>query len=173
MTTTGPAINVFISYAHKDEALLHDLKTHMSALERQGLIAAWHDRVIVAGSEWAGEIDARLEQASIILLLVSADFLASDYCSEVEMKRALVRHEAGQARVLPIVVRTVYWKDAPFARLQIMPTDAKPITTWPDRDEAWTAVVIGIRQAIADLSLLPESAARRHGDEPEQSGIAV
>jgi tetratricopeptide (TPR) repeat protein len=160
-TTNGTAISVFISYAHKDEALLEQLHTHLSSLTRPGSIVTWYDRQIVAGSDWAGEIDAQIEQASIILLLVSADFIASRYCYEIEMTRALERHNAGQARVLPIIVRTVLWKDAPFARLQVLPTDARPITTWPDRDEAWTNVVIGIRQAIADLSLQPESAARK------------
>jgi tetratricopeptide (TPR) repeat protein len=160
MTTNGSAINVFISYAHEDEALLRQLETHLSPLKRQGLIATWYDRQIVAGSNWAGVIDAQLEQASIILLLVSADFLASNYCYEVEMTHALARHEAGQARVIPIALRPVDWKDAPFAHLQALPTDAQPITKWTDRDEAWTNVAAGIRRSIEDLSLLPASTTR-------------
>src|SRR5450755_2292645 len=160
MTTNGSAINVFISYAHEDEALLRQLETHLSPLKRQGLIATWYDRQLVAGTNWAGEIDAHLEQASIILLLVSADFLASNYCYEIEMTRALARHEAGQARVIPIALRSVDWKGAPFAHLQPLPTDAQPITRWTDRDEAWTNVAAGIRRSIEDLSLLPESTAR-------------
>lgn len=115
MTTNGNAISMFISYAHEDEPLLRQLETHLSLLKRQNLVAAWHDRQIPAGTDWAGEIDARLEQASIILLLVSADFLASDYCYEVEMKCALERHEAGQARVLPIALRPTDWQGALFA----------------------------------------------------------
>src|SRR6266516_1936823 len=114
MTTTGPAITVFISYAHEDEALLQQLHTHLSSLTRQGLIATWYDRQLVAGTDWAGEIDAHLEQASIILLLVSADFIASRYCYEVEMKRALERHKAGQARVIPIALRPADWKGMPL-----------------------------------------------------------
>jgi TIR domain/NB-ARC domain len=160
MTTNGTAISVFISYAHEDEALLQQLHTHLSLLTRQGLIATWYDRQIVAGSDWAGVIDEHLEQASIILLLVSADFLASDYCYKIDMTRALERHDAGQARVLPIIVRTVDWKDAPFAHLHALPTDAQPITKWADRDEAWTNVTAGIRRAIEDLSQLPASTAR-------------
>src|SRR5450755_1400697 len=160
MTTNGNAFSVFISYAHEDEALLRQLETHLSMLKRQGLIATWYDRQIDAGSDWANEIDARLEQASLILLLVSADFLASNYCYKIEMQRALARHDAGQARVLPILARPVEWKGAPFARLQILPTDARPITSWTDRDEAWVNVVGSIRRAIEDLSLLPTSTAR-------------
>jgi tetratricopeptide (TPR) repeat protein len=161
MTTNGTAFSVFISYAHEDEPLLRQLEKHLSMLKEQNLISTWFDRQIVAGSEWAGEIDARLEQASLILLLVSADFLASRYCYEVEMKRALARHKAGQARVLPIVLRPTDWQGAPFAHLQALPTDARPITSWPDRDDAWVNVVGGIRRAIEDLSLLPTSTARK------------
>ncbi|HEV2661992.1 MAG TPA: toll/interleukin-1 receptor domain-containing protein, partial [Ktedonobacteraceae bacterium] len=160
-TTNGTAISVFISYAHEDEALLRELHTHLSSLTRPGSIVTWYDRKIVAGADWAGEIDAQIEQASIILLLVSADFIASTYCYEIEMKRALERHDAGQARVLPIVVRPVDWKDMPFARLQALPTDARAITTWPDRDTAFVDVVAGIRRAIEDLSQLPASAAHK------------
>ncbi len=160
-TTNGTAISVFISYAHKDEALLEQLHTHLSSLTRPGSIVTWYDRRIVAGSDWAGEIDAQIEQASIILLLVSADFLVSRYCYEIEMTRALERHDAGQARVLPIIVRPVDWKNMPFARLQALPTDARPITAWPDRDAAWTDVIAGIRRAIEDLSLLPASTAHK------------
>src|SRR5450755_2302984 len=160
-TTNGTAISVFISYAHEDEALLKQLQTHLSLLQRQGLIATWYDRELVAGTNWAGVIDERLEQASIILLLVSADFLASDYCYKNEMMRALERHDAGQARVLPIIVRTVYWKGAPFARLQVLPTDARAVTDCDNSDKAWTDVVIGIRRAIADLTLLPASTAHK------------
>ncbi|MDQ2887902.1 MAG: TIR domain-containing protein, partial [Chloroflexota bacterium] len=161
MTTNGTAISVFISYAHEDEALLRQLHTHLSLLKRQGLIATWHDREIVAGSDWAGVIDAHLEQASIILLLVSADFIASRYCYQVEMQRALERHEAGQARVIPIALRPADWKDMPFASLQALPTDARAVTSWGNQDEAWVNVVAGIRRAIADLSLLSESTTRK------------
>jgi TIR domain/NB-ARC domain len=160
-TKNGTAISVFISYAHKDEALLQQLHTHLSSLTRPGSIVTWYDRQIGAGSEWAGEIKGHLEQASIILLLVSADFIASKYCYEVEMTRALERHDAGQARVLPIIVRPVDWKDMPFARLQALPTDAKPVMSWNNQDDAWVNIIAGIRRAIADLSLLPASTAHK------------
>src|SRR6266516_2350520 len=160
MTTNGNAINVFISYAHEDEALLRQLEAHLGLLTQRRLIATWYDRQIPAGTDWAGAIDAHLEQASIILLLVSADFLASRYCYEVEMKRALSRHEAGQARVIPIMLRHADWKDAPFTHLQALPTDARAITSWGNQDEAFANVAAGIRRAIEDLSLLPASTAR-------------
>ena len=110
-------VSVFISYAHEDEPLLRRLETHLTVLKRQGLISIWHDRQILAGSTWAGVIDQQLEQASIILLLISPDFLASDYCYQIEMTRALERHEAGQARVIPIALRPVDWHNALFAHI--------------------------------------------------------
>src|SRR6266571_5915855 len=105
-------IHVFLSYAHEDEALLKELMKHLSLLKRQRLIASWYDRQIVPGTNWAEAIDERLEQSSIILLLVSPDFLASDYCYQVEMQRALERHQARRAQVIPIVMRPVDWKGA-------------------------------------------------------------
>src|SRR6266700_6316912 len=96
-------IEIFISYAHADEPLLRQLETHLSLLKRQGLISLWHDRQIVAGTDWAQTIDTHLEQAAVILLLISADFLASDYCYGIEMARALEREQAGQVQVIPIV----------------------------------------------------------------------
>ncbi len=159
-TSQQPAVSVFLSYAHKDEALLRQLKTHLSLLERQGRVSTWYDRQITPGTNWAEMIDARLEQASIILLLVSPDFIASDYCYQIEMKSALKRHEEGKARVVPILLRPVDWQGVPFAHLQALPTDAKFITTWKNEDEAFADVVAGVRRAIEDLSLLPASAPR-------------
>src|SRR3954470_1358357 len=88
----GP-VEVFFSYSHKDESLRKRLEEHLSILRRQGIISGWHDRMIGAGQEWKGEIDRRLDSARIILLLISPSFLASDYCYDVEMKRALERHD--------------------------------------------------------------------------------
>jgi len=105
---------VFFSYAHEDELWKMELEKHLSLLQRQGLITAWHDRKIIAGAEWAHEIDTHLKTASLILLLVSADFLASNYCWGVELKEAMQRHQAGQACVIPILVRPVDWKESPL-----------------------------------------------------------
>src|SRR6266849_3948169 len=130
-------VELFYSYAHEDEALRATLEKHLSLLRRQGVISQWSDRHITAGTDWTQAIDEHLEQASIILLLISADFLASDYCYGVEMKRALARHQANEARVIPILLRPVDWHNAPFAHLQALPTDAKAITSWPNPDEAF------------------------------------
>jgi hypothetical protein len=152
MTTHQTPINVFLSYAHEDEPWLQELETHLSSLKRQGLISTWYDRQIVPGTDRAQMIEQSLEQASIILLLVSADFMDSNYC-QVEMMRALEHHEAGKARVIPIMVRPCDWRHAPFAKLKYLPRDGKAITTWGNRDLAWNDVTEGIREAIEDLHL--------------------
>jgi hypothetical protein len=119
------------------------------------VIQGWHDRRISAGTEWDGSIDEHLESASIILLLISSDFLASDYCYDKEMKRAMERHEERTTRVIPIILRKCDWHDAPFGKLQALPKDSKPITSWPDRDEAFTDVVAGLKRAIAEINRDP------------------
>ncbi len=156
---TAP-VEVFCCYSREDETWLRKLETHLSLLKRQDLISLWHDRRIAPGAEWTKAIDTHLETASVILLLVSADFLASDYCYGVEMKRALARQEAGEARVVPILVRPVDWTDAPFAHLQALPTDARPIVSWPDEDAALADIATGIRSVLEDLSLPAVSAPR-------------
>src|SRR6185436_6857605 len=99
-------------------------------VQRTGEIEGWQDRKITAGEEWAREIDENLESAQIVLLLISAAFLSSDYCYGIEMKRALEKHDSGKARVIPIILRPVDWSGAPFAKLQALPKDAKPVTKW-------------------------------------------
>ena len=143
------AIEVFFSYSHRDEGLRKRLEDHLSILRRQGVISGWHDRMIGAGQEWKGEIDRRLESARIILLLISPSFLASDYCYDVEMKRAVERHDRGEATVIPVILRPCDWHGAPFGKLQGLPKDAKPVISWRDRDEAFKNVAEGIRAAIA------------------------
>jgi len=151
MTISQNPIRVFLSYAREDEQHLQKLKTHLSMLKQQGLISTWDARQIVPGTNWAMVTDKQFELASIILLLVSADFLASDDCYQVEMKRAMERQETSQTRVIPIIVGPCDWSCAPFVMLQCLPYNRKPITTWNNRDEAWTNVAEGIRKTIEDL----------------------
>jgi tetratricopeptide (TPR) repeat protein len=139
-------VEIFFSYAHEDEALRDQLAAHLTSLA--GVATSWYDRSIGAGTAWADEIDARLQTADIILLLVSADFLASDYCKNVEVPRALARHAAGEATVIPVILRACHWTGLPYGALQALPTDARPITLWSDRDAAWFDVVAGLSAAI-------------------------
>ncbi len=144
-------IQVFYSYAHKDEIFRRELEKHLSNLRQQGFIQAWHDRMIVAGSDWAFDIDTHLNSSSLILLLISPDFMESDYCLSIEMTRAMELHKAGEAYVVPILLRPVDWEGAPFAKLQVLPTGARPITVWEDLDQAFLNVSRGIRQVIEQL----------------------
>jgi tetratricopeptide (TPR) repeat protein len=147
-------IKVFCSYAHADRAFFELLEAHLSSLKQQKLITTWDDRQITPGSDWAQVIDANLNSADVILLLISPSFLASNYCSGVEMKRALERHKANEARVVPILLCPVDWEGTPLKRLQVLPTDAKPITIWDNQNAAFADVVTGIRRAIDDVPKL-------------------
>jgi len=146
------AAKLFFSYSHADEALRDQLEVQLAMLKRGGLIEAWHDRRITAGTPIGDAISTRLEDADIVLLLVSPDFLASDYCYEREMARALERHRKGSARVIPVILRPCDWHDAPFGELLAAPEDGKPITRWADSDEAFLVVVSAIRRAIAEMT---------------------
>lgn len=149
---SNPApINVFISYSQRDEDLRHELDIHLANLKRQGKIHAWHDRDIEAGTDWVAETRRQLEQAQIVLLLISARFMASDACYDQEMRRAIERHHQGTVRVIPILLKPCDWEGSSFQPLQVLPKDRTPITKWADRDEAFVAVVQGIREAIATL----------------------
>ncbi|MCI0391150.1 MAG: TIR domain-containing protein [Acidobacteria bacterium] len=143
-------IDVFFSYAHEDEELRRKLENHLSSLRHEGIIRSWHDRDIKAGDEWKKKIDEHLETASIILLLISADFLASNYCYDIEMKRAIARHDAGEARVIPIILRPVDWQVTLFGKLQALPKDGKAVTAWANRDEAFQNIAAGIRRVVAE-----------------------
>jgi hypothetical protein len=146
------SVELFFSYSHKDRALREELERHLGVLKRQGFISVWHDRQITAGSEWAGAIDAHIHSARVILLLISADFVSSDYCYDVELKRALARHAAGEARVIPVLLRAVDWRGAPFSHLQAVPTGGVPVTSWENQDEAFADIARAIREAVTDLT---------------------
>ena len=144
-------LRLFYSYSHKDENFRDELEIHLKLLQRQGVISNWHDRRILPGDEWDKKIDENLEKADIILLLVSADFIASDYCYDVEMKRAMERHENKEAVVIPVILRECDWHSSPFGKLQALPKDGKAVKLWPDRDSAWKDVAQGIRKVIEEL----------------------
>lgn len=141
-------VTVFFSYSHKDEDLRDRLETHLTMLKRQGFVEIWHDRRLKAGDDFADEISDELENAHVILLLVSPDFLASKYCYDIEMRRALERHKLGEARVIPIILRHCDWHSAPFGGLLAAPKDGRPVVSWPDLDEAFLDITNAIRAAL-------------------------
>lgn len=152
------AVELFFCYAHEDEAELIKLKTHLSPFQRQGLINVWHDRDINAGAEWAPEILNHLNAAQMILLLVSPDFINSDYCYDVEMKQAMERHERGEALVIPIILRPVHWHETPFGKLQALPRDGKFVigSFWNYVDEAFFDIAEGVRKAVIEWPNKPQ-----------------
>ncbi len=148
------SLEIFLCYAHEDEDALKELTVHLGVLKRQGFFDVWYDREISAGIEWAREIDIHLNTAQIILLLVSQYFMNSNYCYLIEMQRAIERHERGEARVIPIILRPVYYQRTPFAKLQSLPTNHKPVmgSSWRSQDEAFFDVAEGIRRVVEELS---------------------
>jgi hypothetical protein len=146
-------IKVFFSYSHRDEELRNELDKHLSILKRQGIINSWHDRCIIGGSEFNEEISNHLRTANIVLLLVSADFLASDYCYDKEMLFAMQMHENHSAVVLPVILRPCDWHTAPFGKLLATPKDGKPVTKFATFDEAFLEVTNEIKRIVQNLNV--------------------
>ena len=144
-------ILLFCSYSHRDEEHRKTLDSHLSALKRQGFVRVWHDQLIGPGEEWNQVIDEKIEEAGIILLLISADFLASEYCYGKELQRAIERHDSRQAKIVPVIVRPVDWQQTPFAKLKALPKDGQAVTLWKNQDEAWSQVAKEIRLAILKM----------------------
>ena len=147
----GDALDVFISYSHEDEVLRQELEEHLVRLRHEGLIDAWHDRRVTAGEEWRGWVDRDLMSADLILLIVSAPFLESDYCRDAELKHALELQSLGHAKVMPIIARPCDWRAAPFAKLATLPQGVGPVTEWHSREDAWEDVAQGIREVAERL----------------------
>lgn len=163
-----PGVRLFYSYASADEQLRGELETHLALMRRESLVETWSFRNIDAGEDWKKTIDANLNAANLILLLISANFIASNYCWDTEMKRAIERHENGEAMVIPVILKACDWHTAPFAKLQALPDSAKPVSSWRPRDRAWENVVAGLRRAIARL----DTGSAPSSDRPEQPAPA-
>ncbi len=144
-------LDIFVSYSHKDKVLRDELANHMSTLRRQDIIRDWYDGDIIPGTKWDQQIFDHLKTAKIILILISSDFIASDFCYSIEMKQALDRHNNNEARVIPILLRPTDWEGAPFDKLQILPNQAKAVTRWNSPDDAFEDIVKGIKRVIRDL----------------------
>lgn len=173
---------VFISYAHEDKDFLRSLEVHLQVLRSACIIASWHDGKIGAGEDWKANIDRELRAADIIVLLVSADFLASKSCQELELAPALRRWNAREVTVVPVLVRTCAWEVSPLARLQMLPAEAKAISTWAHQDDAWTEVTRKIRatalgtQISADTPQSPDAPTGTEGYPragPDAAGSAT
>lgn len=144
-------VKLFFSYSHKDEEFRNELETHLALLKRQGVISSWHDRRITAGGDFGQVISSELESSQIILLLVSAHFLASDYCYEKEMARALEKHADRSAVVIPVILHPCDWHSAPFGHLRATPTDGKAISMYANQHEALAIVAKDVREAASNM----------------------
>lgn len=145
---TDSSFKAFISYSHNDLKDCEKLKRNLAPLKRRGLITEWYDRDINAGAVWEEEIFEQLETARIVLLLVTNDFIASDYAYLKETEVALEKHKAGTAIVIPVILRACLWEDLPFGALQCLPSNAVAIKSWENEDEAYLNVAKGIRDTI-------------------------
>ncbi|GLK85314.1 toll/interleukin-1 receptor domain-containing protein [Ancylobacter defluvii] len=145
------SLKVFLSYSHSDEELKQELVKHLYPLTHMGLVESWDGRQIKPGEEWGNVISKNLDVADIIILVISVDFINSRYCYDIELKRAMERHDASEARVIPVIARQCLWHHAPFGKLQALPKDAKAIATWPDRDAALSTVAESIYKMAEQL----------------------
>jgi hypothetical protein len=161
-------VKLFFSYSHKDEELRNELETHLALLKRQGVISSWYDRRITAGSDFGQIISTELESARIILLLVSAHFLDSDYCYEKEMRRAIEKNKDGSAIVIPVILHPCDWQSAPFGQLRATPTDGKPVSMFANQQEAFTIIAKDVREAAKSLSISESASKLDPSPQPEQ-----
>jgi hypothetical protein len=146
-------LNIFFAYSRADASYRDRLDKHLSALKRREYINTWYDGEIEAGKEWEKEIDRQLSRADIILLLISADFISSDYCYEHEMRKAISRHEKGDAVIVPVLLHPCDWLDTPFAKIQALPQNGKPISdpSWHSAETAFSEVALRLKEIVEKL----------------------
>jgi hypothetical protein len=129
----------------------------LKVLKRSSKIQVWQDRELIAGQEWDQTIMSELNKANIILLLISVDFNASDFIWDKELASAMKRHEEGTAHVVPIILRKCDWDSLPYAKLQALPRNATPVTEYPNRDDAFTEIAIGIEKLVDHINAINKS----------------
>jgi TIR domain len=148
---------LFYSYCHEDAELRKKLGAHLASLRHQGKIVEWHDREIKPGAKWQAEISTELDSAHLIMLLISSDFLDSEYCFGVEVEHALARLKRHEVKVVPVLLRPCLWEESRFSEMQVIPRDARAITSWPSVDEAFKTVAEEIRNIVSDPPPAPLS----------------
>lgn len=176
-------VKLFFSYSHRDENLRDELEIHLSSLKRQGIISTWHDRRIAPGDEFDNEISEYLNNANIILLLVSPYFINSDYCYEVEMKRAMEKHNIGDAVVIPVILHPCNWHDMAFGKILACPKDGKPISKFPNMHDAFLDVTLSVKTAadnfiqstpiVNPLDSFRHSEPQKKGQPPRSSNLRL
>lgn len=155
-------MRAFISYSHRDADLLSQLHEHLSVLQREGLLETWTDREILPGSIIDDDVDVAIADAPLFLLLVSASFIASNYCYEREFARALERQQTGAAKIVPIIVRECDWDIQPLRQFKALPYDGRAVVSrhWHTPDEGFRSVVEGLRPLLQNPQDVPSRGAR-------------
>lgn len=153
---TDKALNLFISYSHKDEEYFKEFKNHLITLKRNNIIHDYDDLKLIPGDAVDDEIMKMLEKADIIAFLISIDFLTSEYCYEIELKHALSRLENGEIRILPIIIRQCKWQDSIFKTYLSATKNGNPVSKYTDHDEAWCEVVDNIKRLCTKINDLKE-----------------
>jgi hypothetical protein len=150
-----PPLRLFLSYAHKDEKYVRRLQVELKLMERNGLILPWYDRRLTGGEKWEPRILQELNEADAVICQPSPEYLASDFCLS-ELNAAIKRREAGEAELIPYVLRTSGWKEVlTLGEIQLLPADAKPLAQWKDNDQYWRAVAEGIQASLKKLQGVP------------------
>ena len=140
---------IFISYAREDRGWVDKLKNHLASLQRKGLVESWDDSSIWPGKEWNASIMKALGEADIYILMVTVDFIASDYINQNELPVALKRAEGEEnVQIVPVIVRPCNWFTEFYNSYQALPKDGKPISTWDNEDKAYLDVVEGLMKLI-------------------------
>lgn len=155
--------DVYISYAPADEAHWRSLENHLALLQRRGEICTWGIHKTAAGEDWQEALQKALGSAPVIVLLLSADFFASDRCYDIEVEKALEKASAGSARLIPVRLRPYDWGAVPFKRLQALPANGTPVVSWPDPEDAWAEIAREIRIAVRGPESLPFAAQQSEG----------
>src|SRR5262249_28295448 len=147
-----PPLKLFLSYAHKDEKYVTELRKDLKLMERNGIILPWYDRALTAGEKWEARILQELNEADVIVCQLSRDFLNSDFCVLTELDIAIKRQELGEATLVAYVLTDCGWKEVlRLTAFQILPQDAKPLVDWKDKNKYWRAIAEGIQAAIKKL----------------------
>jgi TIR domain len=149
---TNP-ISIFIAYALNDAELCAALKNHLTTLIYEHRLRIWYDHDISPGQETMKIIKERLNASHMIILLVSGHFLGSEY-HRWQTELALEMHRVGTKRIIPILLKPSDWETTPLRELQALPKDKRPVTAWPNKDEALVNIVRGIRSVVEDLRVL-------------------
>lgn len=148
---------VFIGYSPNDLSFFQQLNTHLAPLERLGSIKVHHEGCINPGSEWRRNIEQFLSSADLIILLISADFIASEFCYVVELEQALMRHHAGLTHLLPVIVRDCAWQQLPIGTLRALPDRCTSVLSHPNPDQVWATLCNTLRQLLDKVGERPES----------------